>query len=79
MLDPQGIVLANIGYWILWGLYGEEDSKAREYAENDKAENTMKLGVAYLKPELTMEGDEEDEVIIFNPIVAEKRPDVGSL
>ncbi|CAB4316924.1 unnamed protein product [Prunus armeniaca] len=79
MLDPQGIVLANIGYWIFWGLYGEEDSKAREHAENDKAENTMKLGVAYLKPELTMEGDEEDEVIIFNPIVAEKRPDVGSL
>ncbi|PQP91953.1 protein SMG7 [Prunus yedoensis var. nudiflora] len=36
----------------------------------------MKLGVAYPKPKLTMEGDEEDEVIVFKPIVAEKRPDV---
>ncbi|KAH0972766.1 hypothetical protein GBA52_024922 [Prunus armeniaca] len=36
----------------------------------------MKLGVAYPKPELTLEGDGEDEVIVFKPIVAEKRPDV---
>ncbi|KAL6284579.1 hypothetical protein ACE6H2_015508 [Prunus campanulata] len=44
--------------------------------QENQAENTMKLGVAYAKPELTMEGDEEDEVIVFKPIVAEKRPDV---
>ncbi|CAB4286298.1 unnamed protein product [Prunus armeniaca] len=36
----------------------------------------MKLEVAYPKPELTLEGDGEDEVIIFKSIVAEKRPDV---
>ncbi|KAL6284585.1 hypothetical protein ACE6H2_015514 [Prunus campanulata] len=44
--------------------------------QENQAENTMKLGVAYPKPELTMEGDEEAEVIVFKPIVAEKRPDV---
>ncbi|CAN6560349.1 unnamed protein product [Malus baccata var. baccata] len=39
---------------------------------------TISLGAAYPKPELSMEGDEEDEVIVFKPIVAEKRPDAVS-
>ncbi|VVA27178.1 PREDICTED: SMG7 [Prunus dulcis] len=44
--------------------------------QENQAENTMKLGVSYPKPELTTEGDEEAEVIVLKPIVAEKLPDV---
>lgn len=44
--------------------------------QENQVENTANLGVAFPKPELTTDGDEEDEVIVFKPIVAEKRPDV---
>ncbi|KAM1116478.1 hypothetical protein TB2_006872 [Malus domestica] len=47
--------------------------------QENQAESTINLvGAVYPKTELSMEGDEEDEVIVFKPVVAEKRPDAAS-
>lgn len=42
-------------------------------------EKTKNLGVLQPNPELLIEGEEEDEVIVFKPTVAERRSDVVGL
>ncbi|XP_058112068.1 nonsense-mediated mRNA decay factor SMG7-like isoform X2 [Magnolia sinica] len=39
-------------------------------------DKTMKLGVMQSKEQLYMEGEEEDEVIVFKPTIAEKHADI---
>ncbi|XP_062014947.1 nonsense-mediated mRNA decay factor SMG7 [Rosa rugosa] len=51
-------------------------ANSNDNLEENQVEDTKNLGGPFQKPELTMDGDEEDEVIVFKPIVAEKRPDV---
>ncbi|XP_050369105.1 nonsense-mediated mRNA decay factor SMG7 [Argentina anserina] len=48
-------------------------SNTNDNLEENKPEDTTNLGVPFQKPETTMDGDEEDEVIVFKPMVAEKR------
>ncbi|XP_004291734.1 PREDICTED: protein SMG7 [Fragaria vesca subsp. vesca] len=45
--------------------------------EENQLKDTTNMGVPFQKSESIIDGDEEDEVIVFKPIVAEKRPDVA--
>lgn len=45
----------------------------------NQMEKTKNLGILQPNPELYMEGEEEDEVIVFKPTVAERRTDVIGL
>jgi protein SMG7 len=45
----------------------------------NQMEKTNNLGILQPNPELYMEGEEEDEVIVFKPTVAERRTDVIGL
>lgn len=44
--------------------------------ENKATEKTESLGIVQTNQQLLLEGDEEDEVIVFKPVVAEKRSDI---
>ncbi|GAV62120.1 EST1_DNA_bind domain-containing protein/EST1 domain-containing protein [Cephalotus follicularis] len=53
-------------------------SKSNGLMEDNQVGQTMTMGVVQPDPQLYMDGEDEDEVIVFKPVVNEKRTDVVS-
>ncbi|PON97621.1 DNA/RNA-binding domain, Est1-type [Trema orientale] len=58
------------------GTYSGIPSKNDTVQENQAAESRTSMGIAQTNQQLLIEGDEEDEVIVFKPLVSEKRSEV---
>ncbi|KAJ4724449.1 Protein SMG7 [Melia azedarach] len=50
--------------------------KMNDLVTENQPDKTINLGVVQENPQLYMDGEEEDEVIVFKPVVSEKRADV---
>ncbi|XP_031284066.1 protein SMG7 isoform X1 [Pistacia vera] len=51
-------------------------SKSNDMLQENQTEKKMNLGVVHPNPQVYVDGEEEDEVIVFKPVVTEKRADV---